>query len=271
LVSTLDEIGWIVRLSRPIGEIDPIKTRQLSYFAHLSRHHPDRAFEQLRNKRVLILGLGGIGSMAAFCLAASGVRQLVVNDVDRVDESNLNRQFLYDRRDIGRMKVDALAERLNDRFRGLEITRHTHHLEAAQFRELSGGCDVTLLCGESETPLDHPDSVGDGALITAGYFGAETFVGPVVSPAHGTPPWRDFVPAKHRSKVAAQERGEEALSNHWNCSGATNNGLGGSLLAEAALRLLAPALGGPVLLGVRRFVDMTGLTMRDVALKLDDA
>lgn len=62
--------------------------------------------------KVLIIGLGGLGCPAAQYLAASGVGSLVLNDFDRVDESNLPRQILYRPTDIGELKVDAARAHL---------------------------------------------------------------------------------------------------------------------------------------------------------------
>jgi sulfur carrier protein ThiS adenylyltransferase len=67
--------------------------------------------ERLADKRVGIIGLGGLGSNAAAMLVRTGVRHLVLADFDVVDDSNLNRQ-LYFRSDVGRRKTDALAETL---------------------------------------------------------------------------------------------------------------------------------------------------------------
>lgn len=67
--------------------------------------------ERLADKRVGIIGLGGLGSNAAAMLVRMGVRHFVLADFDVVDESNLNRQ-LYFRADIGRPKTEALADTL---------------------------------------------------------------------------------------------------------------------------------------------------------------
>jgi sulfur carrier protein ThiS adenylyltransferase len=66
---------------------------------------------RLADKRVGIIGLGGLGSNAAAMLVRTGVRHLVLADFDVVDESNLNRQ-LYFREDVGKRKTEALAETL---------------------------------------------------------------------------------------------------------------------------------------------------------------
>jgi molybdopterin/thiamine biosynthesis adenylyltransferase len=66
----------------------------------------------LRDSSVLIVGLGGLGSPAALYLAAAGVGRLVLCDRDRVDLSNLQRQILYARADLGHAKTAAARERL---------------------------------------------------------------------------------------------------------------------------------------------------------------
>lgn len=62
--------------------------------------------------KILIVGLGGLGCPAAQYLAASGVGSLVLNDFDRVDESNLPRQILFEPTDVGELKIDVARTRL---------------------------------------------------------------------------------------------------------------------------------------------------------------
>ena len=66
--------------------------------------------QRLAESRVLLVGLGGLGSPAALYLAAAGVGHLTLVDFDEVDETNLQRQVLYTASDAGRPKLDAAAE-----------------------------------------------------------------------------------------------------------------------------------------------------------------
>jgi adenylyltransferase/sulfurtransferase len=67
---------------------------------------------KLEAARVFIAGLGGLGSPAAYYLAAAGVGALTIVDSDRVEETNLNRQILHATGDIGRLKTESAAEKL---------------------------------------------------------------------------------------------------------------------------------------------------------------
>ena len=67
---------------------------------------------RLARARVLIIGLGGLGSPIAMYLAASGVGHLVLVDFDHVELSNLQRQIIHATPDIGRDKVESARDRI---------------------------------------------------------------------------------------------------------------------------------------------------------------
>ncbi len=79
--------------------------------------------------KVLIVGLGGLGCPAAQYLATSGVGSLVLNDFDRVDESNLPRQILFRPTDVGELKVDAARAHLEALNPAVNIRRVADRLE----------------------------------------------------------------------------------------------------------------------------------------------
>jgi len=122
---------------------------------------------RLAAARALIVGLGGLGSPAAVYLATSGVGELVLNDFDRVDATNLQRQILYGEADIGRAKTQAAADtlaRFDHRVRSVLVPER---LQGEKLTELVAGCDVVLdgsdnfgtrfavnaACVETSTPL----------------------------------------------------------------------------------------------------------------------
>ena len=72
----------------------------------------DDALDKLRNARVALFGLGGVGGYAAEALARSGVGHLDLIDNDTVSVTNLNRQILALHSTIGQYKVDVAAKRI---------------------------------------------------------------------------------------------------------------------------------------------------------------
>lgn len=69
--------------------------------------------EKLKNSRVLVIGAGGLGCPVLMYLTAAGVGKIGVIDFDKVDESNLQRQVLFDVNDIGKPKSEVAKEKLS--------------------------------------------------------------------------------------------------------------------------------------------------------------
>jgi len=65
-------------------------------------------FEKLRNAKIVLLGVGGVGSFCLDCLVRSGIEDITIVDFDKFDITNQNRQIGSDK--VGAVKVDRLAE-----------------------------------------------------------------------------------------------------------------------------------------------------------------
>jgi len=101
--------------------------------------------------RVLLVGVGGLGCPAAEYLASAGVGRLVLNDFDRVDETNLPRQILFAEGDVGALKVDAAAARLRALNGGVEIVCLPDRLDDAGFAAEAAKVDLVLDCTDNFT------------------------------------------------------------------------------------------------------------------------
>ncbi len=83
--------------------------------------------ERLKSAKVFIAGAGGLGSPASIYLAAAGVGHIKIADHDTIEASNLNRQILHWKEDLGRRKADSAMDklcRMNPDIK-LEITHET--------------------------------------------------------------------------------------------------------------------------------------------------
>jgi bacteriocin biosynthesis cyclodehydratase domain-containing protein len=121
--------------------------RQLRYFGDLaSGETPVSEYQRrLARARVVMLGVGGLGTWASYALACCGVGELVLVDGDRVEESNFNRQVLYRECDVGRVKVDVAAEALQAFNSACGLTVVPRRLEAeADVREVVEGADFVV-------------------------------------------------------------------------------------------------------------------------------
>ncbi|WP_415714523.1 sulfur carrier protein ThiS adenylyltransferase ThiF [Maridesulfovibrio sp.] len=98
---------------------------------------------QLQRIRIGIAGAGGLGSNCAMHLVRSGFRQFVLADFDRIEESNLNRQF-YFMEQTGKSKVEALCDNLQSINPDLDITAHVKEVSRENIHDLFDGCDVII-------------------------------------------------------------------------------------------------------------------------------
>jgi bacteriocin biosynthesis cyclodehydratase domain-containing protein len=122
--------------------------RQLRYFSDLGEGlapTPSQCQERLREARVAVLGVGGLGGRVAWELACCGIGELCLIDGDRVERSNLNRQIQYTEADVGRLKVEATAERLRAFNSAVQVKTVARRMESqAAVADLIAGADLVV-------------------------------------------------------------------------------------------------------------------------------
>lgn len=91
---------------------------------------------KIRNKTVLIIGLGGVGGHALESIARMGVNNIILVDNDIVDVTNLNRQLLSLNSNIGRKKVDVAKERVLDINKECNVITLSKFIDSSNYLEL---------------------------------------------------------------------------------------------------------------------------------------
>jgi molybdopterin/thiamine biosynthesis adenylyltransferase/rhodanese-related sulfurtransferase len=97
---------------------------------------------RLKAARVLVVGTGGLGSPALLYLAAAGVGHIGIVDFDLVEDSNLHRQVLFSKEDVGFPKVEAAKKRLLELNPHIEIETYNTRLTAANALGIIASYDV---------------------------------------------------------------------------------------------------------------------------------
>lgn len=217
---------------------------------------------RLKQGRVLIVGLGGLGSPVALYLAAAGVGELHLADFDSVDLTNLQRQVIHDSASVGALKVESAMARLAALNPGVRLVPITRALDEDSLAAAVAQVDVVLDC---------TDNFGTREAVNAACMAAGK---PLVSGAairldgqlSVFDPRRDDSPCYH----CLYGHGSEA---ELTCSEAgvvgPLVGLVGSLQALEALKLLA-GFGEPMV-GRLLLVDALGTRFRELRVKRDPA
>lgn len=122
----------------------PAISKGLPDAVELSAEVTEAARRRLRQSRVLIVGVGGLGSPVSLSLAAAGVGSLVLVDFDRVDSSNLQRQVVFATEDVGRQKVAAARERLVRIAPAMDVTVVDEPFSASNAARLVADVDLVV-------------------------------------------------------------------------------------------------------------------------------
>jgi adenylyltransferase/sulfurtransferase len=215
---------------------------------------------RLKAARVLIVGVGGLGSPAALYLAAAGVGTLGLVDFDVVDPSNLQRQVLHGTADVGRSKLVSAAARLAEINPAVRIVPHDARLTAANaldvlrdYQVVVDGSDnfpTRYLVNDACALLGLPDVYGSIYRFDGQASVFWTGRGPCYRCLFRDPPPPELVPSCEEAGVLG-----------------VLPGIIGSVQAMEALKLVLGT--GQPLLGRLLLFDALAMSFRELALERD--
>ncbi len=117
---------------------------------------------KLLDSRVLLIGAGGLGSPAAYYLAAAGVGTIGIIDADVVEESNLQRQILHNTKRVGQYKAESARETIEALNPDVKVITHIERLDETNVARIIADYDV-ILDGTDNFPTRY--LLNDAALI----------------------------------------------------------------------------------------------------------
>ena len=166
--------------------------------------------KKLKAAKVLIIGSGGLGSPALLYLTAAGVGTIGIVDFDVVDDSNLQRQVIFDIREIGKPKVEAAKRRLEALNPHTRFILHNTHLNSGNALDIIKDYDVVAdgtdnfptryLVNDATLILDKPNVYGsifqfEGQVSVFNYVNSKGERGPNYRDLYPTPPPPGLVPS----------------------------------------------------------------------------
>jgi molybdopterin/thiamine biosynthesis adenylyltransferase/rhodanese-related sulfurtransferase len=165
---------------------------------------------KLKAAKVLIIGSGGLGSPALLYLTAAGVGTIGIVDFDVVDDSNLQRQVLFDIHEIGNPKVEAARRRLEALNPHTRFILHNTHLNSGNAMDIISGYDVVAdgtdnfptryLVNDATVILDKPNVYAsifqfEGQVSVFNFVNKKGQRGPNYRDLYPTPPPPGLVPS----------------------------------------------------------------------------
>lgn len=124
-------------------------SRSYLYYS-LSGGNPIEIQHKLKNSTVAVIGCGGIGNNISYMLASSGVGKIILVDDDKIELTNLTRQFLFCEDDIGKYKIDIIERELKKRNSEVSIIKYPLNISRTEdFYKIKEDIDLFILSADS--------------------------------------------------------------------------------------------------------------------------
>ncbi len=157
------------------------------YFLDLLLSHPENF--SLEKEHIIIVGCGGIGNFMSYSLSTLGLGAITFIDEDEIEESNLNRQFLFSYNDIGSSKVDIIKEKIKSLNKTIQTKSYKEKVSAKLLENIFTNSKIkpTLIVLSADDdyclPLVNKFCIENSIpLINIGYLNDFSVIGPFYIP-----------------------------------------------------------------------------------------
>jgi molybdopterin-synthase adenylyltransferase len=216
---------------------------------------------KLLNSKVLVVGVGGLGSPVAYYLAASGVGNIGIVDGDNVELSNLQRQIIHSNKNIGMSKVSSAKEKLLGLNPQINITCHETRITSENIMEIFSYYDFIVDCVDS---FASKYLINDASVLLGKPFshcGVVAFGGQVFT----------HIPKSACLRCLMPVPPPEGFGPTCSSSGILGAvaGIMGSIQATEVIKYLTNA--GQLLVDRVKFIDALSMRFNEISLKRVDA
>ena len=163
------------------------------YLGHISLCEFDYPGQlAINNGKVLIIGVGGLGSPLALYLTAAGVGTIGIVDADKVALSNLQRQIIHSTLDIGRLKVDSASDSLKNLNPEVKVNSYPVMLSELNAPSILQDYDIVADCTDSFETRIMVSTLCEKARKPYAFGGVFRFSGQAFTYVPGSLGFRDF-------------------------------------------------------------------------------
>lgn len=156
-----------------------------SLFYELSGANATDVQQRLGSSHVIFLGCGGIGNLVSVTLATAGVGHITLVDADRIETSNLTRQYLFTESDVGALKCTTLGRELRSRNSAIRVREIEREIKGRSDLDALPPADLIVLSADAPglTELVNDYCVGSGTdWLNVCYVNDIAVWGPLVVP-----------------------------------------------------------------------------------------
>lgn len=107
--------------------------------------------EKLINAKVLIIGIGGLGTPALSYLARAGIEKFGIADSDKVSLSNIHRQILFEKKDVGKLKTKIAKKKILKINKKIKVKEFVTNVNKKNIAKIIKNFDIILDCTDSFT------------------------------------------------------------------------------------------------------------------------